>query len=56
MMSIRPPFVVPPEDLNLWDKDCENAYNVWKGNVSDRKSNKEEYRQNIININKDYDL
>ena len=55
-MSVRPPFVVPPENVNLWDKDFEREYNVWKDNDSNSKSNKEDYRLYIININKDYDM
>ena len=51
-MSVRPPFVVPPENVNLWDKDFEREYNVWK----DNDSNKEDYRQYIINLNADYDM
>ena len=55
-MSVRLPFVVPPENVNLWNKDFEREYNVWKDNDSNSKSNKEDYRLYIININKDYDM
>ena len=55
-MSVRPPFVFPPENVNLWHKDFEREYNVWKDNDSNSKSNKEDYRQYIINLNADYDM
>ena len=50
-MTIRPPFTVPPEQLDKWDEDFENGYCEWKSNDIFSKSSKEDYRQFVIHLN-----
>ena len=55
--SIRPPFIVPPEDVNLWNDHFELDYKKWKSrDINNSNSDKEAYRQSIININTDYNV
>ena len=63
MRAFRPPFVVPPNELNLWDTDFEHEYNIWEGkNKSttnedkNKTTNKEDYRQYIIDLNNEFDM
>ena len=55
-MSIRPPFTVPPEQLDKWDEDFENGYSEWKSNDIYSKSSKEDYRQFVIHLNTEFDV
>ena len=55
----RPPFLVPPENLNLWDKDAEEVYNKWKSKApSDYKggTGKNGYREYLIDLNDKYNM
>jgi hypothetical protein len=54
--SIRPPFTVPPEDFSLWNDSFELDFNKWKSKDINSKSDKEDYRQYIINLNTDYNV
>jgi hypothetical protein len=63
MGVFRPPFLVPPKELNLWDSDFEHEYNKWEGkNKSTTKEDenkcttKEDYRQYIIDLNNEFDM
>ena len=47
--------VVPPEQLDLWTEEETDSYNIWKGSTI-TKNSMEDYRQFVININKDYDM
>ena len=55
MALIRPPFLVPPQELNLWDEDFEQEYNLWRGK-RDSSNSKEDYRNYIINLNSEFDM
>ena len=55
-MSIRPPFTVPPEEIDKWDEDFENGYSEWKSNDIYSKSSKEDYRQFVIHLNTEFDV
>ena len=58
MALIRPPFLVPPQELNLWDEDFEHKYNLWreKGDNSKSSKSKDDYRNYIINLNCEFDM
>ena len=59
MGVMRPPFLVPPEELNLWDEDFEQQYDLWKGKAvanSNKSNSKEDYRQHIIDINNEFEM
>ena len=57
---IAPGVVVfPPEQLNLWTVEHTDSYKIWKGSNSTNNSTNnsmEDYRQLLININKDYNI
>ena len=55
-MSRRPPFTVPPEELDSWDEGFENVYSEWKCNDIYSKSSKEDYRQFVSNLNNEYNV
>ena len=48
---IRPPFTVPPEELDLWDEGFEKGYSEWIGHDIYSKSSKEDCKQYVINLN-----
>ena len=57
MGVIRPPFLVPPTELQLWDTDFEQECNIWKGGTdSNKPTTKEGYRQYIIDLNNEFDM
>ena len=57
MSVMKPPFLVPPTELNLWDTGFEHEYNLWKGKADSNKSTtKEDYRQHIIDLNNEFDM
>ena len=57
MSVTKPPFLVPPTELNLWDTGFEHEYNLWKGKADSNKSTtKEAYRQHIIDLNNEFDM
>ena len=45
-------LVVPPEQLELWTEEEMNRYKIWKDSTI-TKNSMEDYRQVVININKD---
>ena len=54
--SIRPPFIGPPEEISLWNESFELDFKKLKSKDINSKSNKEDFRQSIINLNTDYNV
>ena len=52
----RPPYLVPPKDLCLWDIEDEKDYKSWMRRTGNKLSTKEEFRQHIIDLNDKFDM
>ena len=58
-MSKRPPFIIPPEQLSLWDKEDNEVYTKWKSKEPiDYKgwTSKTAYRQYVIDTNTKFNM
>ena len=58
-MSSRPPYLVPPEQQCLWNKEDEENYIKWKASVPidyKKGTGKVNYRQHVIDLNTEFDM
>ena len=55
-MVVKPPFQVPPEVLDHWDERFEEDFKKWKAKGNSKSATKLEYRQQIININSEWNM
>ena len=55
-MVVKPPFQVPPEHLDLWNEGFEEDFKKWKAKESAKSGTKHDYRQEIININSEWNM
>ena len=48
---------MPPEELDLWDKEDKRAYRSWKSSKACViKLTEEDFRNHIIDINNEFDM
>ena len=52
----RPPYLVPPKDLSVWDIEDEKDYKSWMRRTGNKSSTKEEFRKHIIDLNDKFDM
>ena len=52
----RPPFHVPPKELALWVPEDERDYKSWKSRTGNKSASKEDFRNYIIDLNKEFDM
>lgn len=55
-MKIRPPFVISPEELSLWDADFDKEYNICKDKTDNKSKSKDDYRQFLIDLNNEFHM
>ena len=51
---IRPPFIVPSDQVNTWTKKEVKGYKVWLGNGNNYT--RLDYRQFLIDLNTEFDM
>ena len=56
MNTTRPPFLVPPEEFDLWVNEDNRAYKSWKSRSCDKTLTKEDFRNHIIDINNEFNM